>query len=163
MSKGYGKITIDLNDIGKAIKELEQAKQWIEDCCDKLPKELAQDGADVADTIFQSVTSDEQGSSTVVYVDDKPNDYTIKASGEAVAVIEFGAGTLTQPREVESSDIEIADGSWSKVNKQIYSTKGYWFYGGHRMDGLGPHKPMLYAGQSIRRDAVKKAREVFNQ
>lgn len=164
MSKGYGKITIDLNDIASAIKELENAKAWIADCCEKYPKELTEEGARVAEMVFDAIPKDEQHAGSMVTTESYgSDDYRIRASGEDVVAIEFGTGVMTTPYPVENSDVPIGAGEWSKRNKMEFYDNGYWFYGGQRYTGTYPYKPMLHAGQYIRNNTAKKAKEVFNQ
>ena len=98
----------------------------------------------------------------------------VNADGGAVVFLEFGAGDVTGFGEhgetIENfeatSGVSVYPGSFSEVNSQQYSNKGYWVFGGRVYRGVYPRRGMFHASQEIKAelsDATSQSYEIAKQ
>ena len=156
-------ISIELSRKGcrDALKELKKYQKEFEPKLDEICRRLAEIAADEARRRFPG--GDHGNTEFFVYPPIKiENGYKIVAAGEDVYFIEFGTGQFTFPHgNVES--IPVYPGSYSEQNAQQFSTYGFWWYAGERLEGTKAYMPMLYAGQAIRNNARRITQEVLNE
>lgn len=96
------------------------------------------------------------------------NGFKVAANGEAVAFLEFGAGTATDSGNMFASQMpfEVSEGSWSRSPEGSgqFASLGKWEFpkgSGNWMEYVAPRGGMQKAYEAIVRDAHKIAREVF--
>lgn len=144
-----------------AIKEIEDYKKYVDEKSQELCKRLAEIGLSVAQIYFIP----EAGNSDVTLSIEKVNDgYLLKAEGEDVCFLEFGAGVtagLGYDTSVIEPPVDISPGSWSNAHGGMFSRKGYWFYGGKIMNSIVPQMGMYHAVSETMQRIAEVAREVF--
>jgi hypothetical protein len=160
------KITITLSDksIGRAIKELERYKRWVEEKTKLLCERLALIGAHEASVRFASAMYD--GDNDVhVEVGPTENGWVIKAKGQAVCFIEFGAGVYHNPSEPYPNPrpagiVGIGEYGKGKGKRQAW---GYYDEAGNLVITRGnpATMPMWFATEEMRREVARIAKEVF--
>jgi len=159
------KIAITLSDksIGRAIKEIEQYKRWVAEKTKLLCEKLAIVGAHEASVRFASAMYD--GDNDVhVEVGPTENGWVIKAKGQAVAFIEFGAGVYhntSEPYPNPRPEGIVGIGEYGKG----YGKRQAWGYydNGELVITRGnpASMPMWYATQEMEREVRRIAQEVF--
>lgn len=164
---GLGSESID-----KVIKELEQYKQSVLEREKLLLEKLREIGVQEATVRFTSASYD--GVNDVeVYYDKTGNGYSIVASGEAVAFIEFGAGIYyngSEPYPNPRPEGVVGIGEYGKGRGNRRS----WYYKGEagtngvvqkngaiKTRGNPAAMPMWYATEEMRKSILTIAREVF--
>lgn len=151
------KIKVNLNDINKAINEVEAYKKSVDEKGRLLCKKLAEIGLNVARMGFSMVDTKDP---VIVTLEEEGNKLIIKASGKQVCFIEFGTG-VDAVHELGGKFGMLPD-SWSKDHARQFHDKGYWFYGGKRYIGTVPNECMYNASKEIRARILEVAKEVFN-
>ena len=155
-------ITIQLSPAScdKALKELREYEKKVKPKLDEVCRKLAEIGAQEARARF--ARGDHGNGGVVVTVEPMSNGYKIVASGHDVYFIEFGTGFFAHPHGYETS-VPVYPGSWSESHAQQFSEKGYWYYGGEKLQGTEAEMPMYYAGRAIRENEKRIVREVFGK
>lgn len=151
------KMSLSTDNIDFICRYLEKREQIIKQKSDILAKRLAELGRDIADLKY----GDEEVTVSVVK---KRNTYEIHANGKEVCFIEFGAGVRTNSSHpyADKMPFDVKPGSWSIQDKQQFVTKGYWYYGGKKMNSIEPHNAMYLASRHIQEQVYKIAKEVFD-
>lgn len=160
------KITISLSDksIGRAIKEVAKYKQWVEEKKRIIVERLALVGASEASVRFSGAMYD--GNNDVeVTVEPIANGYAIKAKGQSVFFIEFGAGVYHNPSEPYPEPRPAGVVGIGEYGKGM-GKRTAWGY----MDdsnnlvitrGNPAAMPMWYATKEMEHEVLRIAREVF--
>ena len=142
-----------------ALEELKLYKKNIKPQLDEICRRLAAVGAQAArDAIWGEYGNTDATVEAPVKI---ANGYKIVMSGADVYFVEFGTG-----RDVKAHynpSVSVAPGSWSQTHAQKYSTYGYWYYGGEKLEGTPAQMPMYYAERAIRANARRVAREVLGK
>lgn len=158
-------ITIELNNrsITKAVKELRQYAAWVKQKEDELRSRLASLGATVASIRFSRAIYNGDNDITVE-VDDNGSVAVIKASGEAVAFIEFGSGAKHGYGHPQAGEFGFGPGTWSDGDegKGHWDNPKGWYYGsGQHSYGNPPAMAMYDAVREITENVTRIAQEVF--
>lgn len=158
-------ITIELNNrsITKAVKELRQYAAWVKQKEDELRSRLAMLGATVASIKFSRAIYNGDNDITVE-VDDNGSVAVIKASGEAVAFIEFGSGAKYGYGHPQAGEFGFGPGTWSDGDegKGHWDNPKGWYYGsGQHSYGNPPAMAMYDAVREITENVTRIAQEVF--
>lgn len=170
-------ITISLNNIDKAIKELEEYKKTFNDNVTELVTELTEYGADKASQNFKSAqydgTNDVYVNSSVGRKSKNKVVGEIEADGSAVLFIEFGTGVFYGNAHPEAYDHGYFPGSYGPNG--LENTWGYYGEGGtngvyrkttdkgdlYTTHGNPANRCLYDAGKAIEAQAPRIAREVF--
>lgn len=158
-------ITIELNNksINSAIKELRKYSAWVAKKEDELRSRLAMLGATVASIRFSRAIYNGDNDVTVD-VEDNGHVAVIRASGEAVAFIEFGSGIKHGYGHPQAGEFGFGPGTWSDGpdGKGHWDNEKGWYYGsGQHSYGNPPAMAMYSAVQEITENVTKIAQEVF--
>ena len=154
-------ITIDLSldgDISsaQALFDIElTVKSKLEEVC----RQLAQIGADAAQAHLGGGYGNTDANITTLPM---KNGYKIAMSGSDVYFIEFGTGKDVDPHG-DMVSVPVYPGSYSESHARQFSEKKMWWYAGKPLEGTPAYMPMFYAGQAIRENARRVAREVFSR
>lgn len=149
-----------------AIKEIKAYKRWVHEKSIELCKRLAEIGLSVAQIYFIPSNGNNDVSLSVEPLN---NGYLLKANGEDVCFMEFGAG-VTAGLGYDTSQItppvDIKPDSWSAAhNGQFHRTggypHGYWFYQGQLYNSIVPQMGMYHAVREITQRIEQVASEVF--
>jgi hypothetical protein len=160
------KITVNLSEssINAAIKELRKYKIWVAEKTKLLCDRLAINGAQEASVRFASAMYD--GNNDVeIEVSPTDNGWVIKAKGEAVCFIEFGAGVYHNPGEPypeprPAGIVGIGEYGQGKGKRQAW---GYYDNGDLVITRGNPAAmPMWYASTEMQREVSRIAKEVFS-
>lgn len=140
--------------------------EWVSGFSDKYKQyieELSQTGVDTAQQAFNMATPQYGNGGVVVSREfDGTTDFTIRASGEDAAFIEFGTGVGTVvTRPTVSAEFPIEPGSWSEEHKGPFSQNGYWMYNGIRLEGTPAIGGMQDACNVMQQESPNIARRVF--
>lgn len=159
----HRKIVIDglsNKNINAAIRELKAYKKWVLKKEEELRLRLASIGVTVASIQFAraiyigtndvSVRVDNSGSVAVIY-----------AEGEAVAFIEFGAGSRYGYGHPTAGEHGMGPGTYP--GKGHWDNEhGWWFGSGQHTYGNPPAMAMYQAVQAIQEQLTIIAKEVFS-
>lgn len=162
----HKKISIGLSekDINYAINSLKQYSVWLETKTKMLIERLALIGAKEASVRFTTAMYDGKNDVKVT-VEQIENGWVIKAEGESVCFIEFGAGVYHNasepyPMERPKGVVKIGEYGQGKGNQQAW---GFYNPNGELVITRGnpAAMPMYYATVEIEREIQNIAREVF--
>ena len=154
---------LDPKSVGKAIRELERYKKWVQEKEDILRKRLAQLGATVASIEFSRAIYN--GTNDVsVRVEDNGKKATIYAEGAAVLFIEFGSGAKYGNGHPDAAKFGYGPGTYSDgpSGKGKWDNPGGWYFAhGQHSFGNPPAMAMVHARDMIAEQLTAIAREVF--
>lgn len=160
------KIEVRLSDSGinSAIKELKAYQKWVEQKTQLLTEKLAILGAGNASVRFARATYDGENDSQVS-VSKTSNGWVIRAEGNAVFFIEFGAGVYfngAEPYPKPRPPMVDKIGEYGQ-GKGKRNSWGYYDEGGelHITRGTPAAMPMYYAAVEMERELLRIAKEVF--
>lgn len=158
------KVSLNTESINQAIKELEAYKTWVNQKAKELTEKLAMIGAKEASIRFGSAyyTGDNDAYVTVEPI---PNGWEIRADGESVCFIEFGAGVYyngEEPYPNPRPSGVVGIGQYGK-GKGKQNTWGYYDDSDQLVltHGTPAAMPMYHASKEMRQEILKIAREVF--
>ena len=162
-------VNIDLSreSIREGIRQIREFKDWLQEKTDLMLELLANAGLQVAQMRFSAVAviydTGARGMNYNIEVDHRGHTWVIRAMGEDICFLEFGAGvawgygyTGNRPRGVK--DI----GEYGK--KQGGNPHGWWFKSGAKAKhtlGNPPANAMSGAEEIIRQRVYDVANEVF--
>ncbi|MFA6851497.1 MAG: hypothetical protein WCS30_14235 [Selenomonadaceae bacterium] len=159
------KIRISLSDqsIKSAIDELKQYKSYVAEKTKLLCEKLAMIGAQEASIRFSSAMYDGKNDVSVT-VSQTANGFSIVASGEAVAFIEFGSGVYyngSEPYPEARPTGIVGIGEYGKG----YGKRKAWGYRENEKvvitHGNPAAMPMWYATKEMEQNVLRIAKEVF--
>lgn len=158
------KCSLAPSSIDAAIKQLEDYSKDLERKAQELCKRLADMGAMYAEWNFSGVlyAGDIDYKITVDRVD--ANTYAIKANGETVLLMEFGAGVKHGYGHPQAAEFGMGPGTYPNGKGHWDDPKGWWF--GEKGNwthtyGNAPGMPMYNAAKDLRKEILDIAREVF--
>lgn len=159
------KVSLSPSSIDAAIKQLEDYSKDLERKAQELCKRLADMGAMYAEWNFSGVlyAGDVDYNITVDRVD--ANTYVIKANGETVLLMEFGAGVKHGYGHPQAAEFGMGPGTYPNGKGHWDDPKGWWF--GEKGNwthtyGNAPGMPMYNAAKDLRKEILDIAREVFS-
>ncbi len=135
-------LDVSIGGIDNIIKALNRYDN-IEDKLSNIAKRLC----DVGEPIIRAA----HGNHAKVTADKTPDGYVIRAEGEDVLFIEFGAGDMAGTTTVLYDEVPavVRPGSWSETHARQYSTQGFWYFGGKMYRETVPHPAFYYAYQAM--------------
>lgn len=158
------KVSLSPSSIDAAIKQLEDYSKDLDRKAQELCKRLADMGAMYAEWNFSGVlyAGDIDYKITVDRVD--TNTYAIKANGETVLLMEFGAGVKHGYGHPQAAEFGMGPGTYPNGKGHWDDPKGWWF--GEKGNwthtyGNAPGMPMYNAAKDLRKEILDIAREVF--
>lgn len=159
------KVSLSPSSIDAAIKQLEDYSKDLDRKAQELCKRLADMGAMYAEWNFSGVlyAGDIDYHITVDPVD--ANTYVIKADGETVLLMEFGAGVKHGYGHPQAAEFGMGPGTYPNGKGHWDDPKGWWF--GEKGNwthtyGNAPGMPMYNAAKDLRKEILDIAREVFS-
>lgn len=161
------KITIDALDpksVDNAIKKLETYSRDLNRKAKELCERLADMGALYAEWNFSGVLYAGDVDYHITVVEAEDGKYVIKANGESVLFMEFGAGIRHGYGHPQASEFGMGPGTYPNGKGHWDDPKGWWF--GERGNwthtyGNAPGMPMYNAAKDLRSEILKEAQEVF--
>ena len=155
----------DKKSIDKAIKELNQYKDWVQMKETELRERLAFVGATVASIEFARAIY--SGTNDVsIRVEDNGTKATIIAEGKAVAFIEFGSGAKYGNGHPMNDEFGTGPGTYSDGpnGKGHWNNPKGWYYAPKRHTyGNPPAMAMVHARDAMVEQLTDIAREVFRK
>ena len=150
-------MTLDSSSINRAIRQLKQIKDNIQDGLNQTIDILTKDGAMVAQSAYGGMAT---ATGTMV------GEHTgrIEASGEAAVIAEFGAGDATMLSWFENPpDTPVYPGSYSESEQGSgeYAATGQWHFGGKVFTEVEPRHGLLDAKEYIEANTATVANEVI--
>lgn len=153
---------LDKNSINNAIKELKRYKTWVQAKETELRLRLATLGATIASIQFSRAIYN--GTNDVsVRVDNSDSVAVIYAEGEAVAFIEFGAGSAYGYGHPEASKFGTGPGTYPDGKGHWNDPNGWWYAHGEHTYGNPPAMAMYDARERIVEQFTQIAKEVFSK
>lgn len=167
------KIKVNLANINGAIKAIEDFRDNFEKRQREFLMKLAEIGVAVAEARFKSAVYDGTNDVEVekpVWIRD--NCIAVRASGQAVTFIEFGAGVHYGEQHEKAADLGFTRGGYGKGQGK----HDFWFYKGEPgtngkqsttvpgliyTHGNPPNRCMWEADKSIKAKLLEIAKEVF--
>ena len=151
----------------KMLKGIEQYKRWLDRKAKELARRLAEIGATRASLDFARAFYNGPSDAHVSVQQSGENSYTVRADGETVLFIEFGAGARYGYGHPEAAQFGMGPGT--------YPGKGHWddpkgWYlpkskvsaaGDKHSYGNPPGMPMYNARKEIEQNIESIVREVF--
>ena len=154
------KVELTTQSIGDAVKEIRKYQRWVMKKEAELRERLAMRGATVASIKFARAIY--PGSNDVtVRVDNTGSVAVIYAEGEAVAFIEFGAGSTYGYGHPQAAELGVGPGTYPDGKGHWNDPKGWWFGSSQHTYGNPPAMAMYSAVQAIAENVTEIAREVF--
>jgi len=168
------KCKLDTDSIGKAIQEIRDYRYELLNKLDAFMDALLQDGLAMASERLASTVGDSHnavtGKETILDEEDRIV-ATIFLYGSDALFIEFGAGIYYNNGNAHPQAAELGYGvgtypSEHPPNRAI--NPGYWWYKGddgakHLSLGTQASMPIYYASETIRNNAVQRAKEIFRR
>lgn len=156
------KITLQLSadSCQEAIERLKEYQQEVEPKLMEVCRRLAEVGYQEAQAHLKLAN----GNTDAAIEPPVPteNGYKLVMSGADVYFVEFGTGDDVNAH-TQNVSVLVAPGSWSETHARRYSTYGFWYYNGERLEGTPAYMPMYYAGKRMREEMPKIMKEVFRQ
>lgn len=161
------KIQIDVFDsksIDDAIRQLEEYEKDLNRKAQMLCERLADMGAMYAEWNFSGVLYASDSIDYQITVERTENDkYVIKANGQSVLFMEFGAGIKHGYGHPQADEFGMGPGTYP--GKGHWDDPNGWWFGekGHRTHTYGnaPGMPMYNAAKDLRSEIQQVAQEVF--
>lgn len=163
----YKKIVVPLSVSGiqKIQDELKEYQRWQNDKAKELIERLAMLGASVASIRFSRAVYAGMRDAAVSVVAIQ-NGYAVKADGESVLFIEFGAGITYGTGHPEASDFGMGPGTYPD-GKGHWNDPNGWYLpksaGGGHTYGNPPAMPMYEARKQIEQELPIIVKEVFSK
>lgn len=172
-------IKVNLGNIGKAIKQVEEYAAWLDKRLDVLIERLGEVGVSVATPLFKNARYD--GRNDVVVGLEKDEDkLVLYAEGKAVAFIEFGTGVTFHEHHEWAEKVGAAPGVFGKGmgKRWLWTYFGSAEQGGTHgiaerrfkdgrvlwvTQGNPPARAMYEASKQMREQVNKIAKEVFTR
>jgi hypothetical protein len=158
------KISLSESSIKDAIRQLTEYKAWIEKKTALLAEKLALIGAREASIRFTTAMYDGNNDVSIT-VDPIENGWAIKAQGEAVCFIEFGAGVYHNPSEPYPSPRPDGVVGIGEYGKGFGKRQAWGFYDDADQlvitRGTPAAMPMYYATKEMMDTYKQIAMEVF--
>lgn len=158
------KVELSVASIDAAIKQIEQYKNDLNRKAQELCKRLADMGALYAEWNFDGVLYAGDIDYNVSVEQRDANTYVIKANGETVMFMEFGAGVRHGYGHPQAAEFGMGPGTypngkghWDDPNGWWFGEKGNWTH----TYGNAPGMPMYNAAKDLRKEILEVAREVF--
>ena len=100
-----------------------------------------------------------------ITVEENDNGYTLKAFGEDVGFLEFGAGIGVDPDEFASEvDFSVTPGSWSEtLGTGQFARKGSWWHNGNYYTWIMATRGMQQALDYIRDNVAQRIQEKITE
>lgn len=165
------RVGLNAKDINAAIRQLERYRDDLDRKGREICRRLASYGATVATPMFSSAAYDGNNDVTVD-VEETENGYVIRASGTAVLFIEFGSGVTYGYGHPDPHG--YGPGTWPDKHYRRDSSGSMvanwendrgWYTpkeaGGQHTYGNPPAMAMYRAGQDVKAEVLRVAREVF--
>lgn len=155
---------LDPSSVDKAIKQLEEYAKDLDRKAQMLCERLADMGAMYAEWNFSGVL---YASDNIEYkvdrVQEEPNKYVIRANGQSVLFMEFGAGVKYGYGHPQASEFGMGPGTypgkghWDDPKGWWFGEKGHWTH----TYGNAPGMSMYNAAKDLRSEIQQVAQEVF--
>lgn len=158
------KVELNPSSIDKAIRELEAYERSLDEKAKLLCERLAQMGALYAEWNFSGVLYAGDVGYRITVEPGEGNTYYIKADGETVLFMEFGAGVRHGYGHPLASDFGMGPGTYPGQT-HAFDPKGWWFGGKGNWThtyGNAPGMPMYNAAKDLRGEILQAAKEVFS-
>lgn len=160
------KITIELSESGlkRAKEELNQFKKDIGPKLDEICRRLAEIGMQEA-TLWAQMARGYGNDDVHVSYEKTERGYKVVMSGADIYFVEFGTGIFAgeYPGDTTGVTVGVMPGDYSDTHARQYSTKGYWFYDNVFYRGTPAEMPMYHAGERMKQEMPRIAREVFGK
>lgn len=144
-------ITMSLSkaSITKAIREVEAYQRWVDEKLKELAKELAKEGARIAEAKFTQAQYDGTNDVSVTVEDRGEYAQAVVALGNATLFIEFGTGASFPDSHPEATP-DVAHGSWSEgpMGKGHWDDPNGWYYAHGKKSMGNPANMSMY--QTVR-------------
>lgn len=159
------RMSLSPSSIDAAIKQLGDYQKDLERKAQEICERLADMGAMYAEWNFSGVlyAGDIDYSIKVDRLDE--NTYVIKANGESVLFMEFGAGVKHGYGHPQADEFGMGPGTYPNGKGHWNDPKGWWFgEKGHwtHTYGNAPGMPMYNAAKDLRKEIWNVAQEVFS-
>lgn len=164
--------TVDLSvsGINRFIGVLGGYKVWLTKKTDELARRLAEMGGEIAEVNFLSAYYDGEEDHKVEVIPAGKMRYKVRASGNAVLFIEFGAGLIGDGHP-EAAVNGMGPGTYPPTNPDNpqWDNPDGWFYTaadgttGHHSHGNPPNMPMYNTVKELEAQLDRVVQEVFKQ
>ena len=158
-------VPLSVSGIQKIQDELNEYQRWQKDKANELAERLAMLGATVASIRFLRAvyTGMRDAAVSVVAIQ---NGYAVKADGESVLLIEFGAGITYGTGHPEAQEFGMGPGTYPD-GKGHWNDPDGWYLpksaGGGHTYGNPPAMPMYEARKQIGQELPRIVKEVFTR
>ena len=160
---------LTVHEIDELIKDVEERKRWLQRKTDQLAKRLAEIGAEQAQIGFDTdAYMLIPKASTVTVMSGGENRYIVRADGENVLFIEFGAGNIGADHP-EAAVNGMGPGTYP--GQSHVPTPGWWWLpkevqeasGQETSIGNPPGMPMYNAVKYLEQELDRIVQEVFER
>lgn len=142
-----------LNRVKKAVERIANVKAK----CLEIARRLCE----VGEPIIRAT----HGNHASVTVEQTSNGYSVRADGEDILFIEFGAGDRAGENNDQYDEVPAVahPGTWSDTHAQMYSRYGFWVFAGKIYHYTDPHPAFYEAYKAMVKALPQIAKEVFGK
>lgn len=163
MTRKYTINALTGEGIDEMIAGVEAYQKWIDEKTKELARRLAEHGATYASLGFSRAIYTGIPANADVTVNGDGTRYIVRADGEAVLFLEFGAGVTYGYGHPEAEKNGMGPGTYPGQTHAM-DPKGWWIpksAGGGHTYGNPPNAPMYNAVRNIETELARIVREVF--
>lgn len=157
-------MTLSPNSIDKALTQLKEYRDGLQDKAQKIAEQLAAIGGVNVSVMFSQAIYDD-GNDVSVSVEETEGGYAIKASGQTVLFVEFGAGARYGYGHPQAAEFGYGPGTYNPSSGNWNNPKGWWYSVGGKQRrhtyGNPPNMAMYNTAKDLREEIERIAREVF--
>lgn len=158
-------ITVKVKGLTETLRRIEEYRSGVQRKANELARRLAEMGATNVSLMFARAIYDGPNDYNVTVEDVPTGGYKIVVNGDAVAVVEFGAGVTYGYGHPQAAEFGVGPGTYPSGKGHWNDPKGWWIprdKGGGHTYGNPPNMPMYNTAADLRREMARVAREVFN-
>ncbi len=157
-------ITVKVKGLTETLRRIEEYRNGVQRKANELARRLADMGATNVSLMFARAIYDGPNIYNVSVEDTPSGGYKIVVNGDAVAVVEFGAGVTYGYGHPQAAEFGVGPGTYPDGKGHWNDPKGWWLpkdKGGGHTYGNPPNMPMYNTAADLRNEIERVAREVF--
>ena len=157
-------ITVKVKGLTETLRRIEEYQKGVQRKANELARRLAEMGATNVSLMFARAIYDGQNIYNVNVEDTPSGGYKIVVNGDAVAVVEFGAGVTYGYGHPQAAEFGVGPGTYPDGKGHWNDPKGWWIprdKGGGHTYGNPANMPMYNTAADLRQELARVAREVF--
>lgn len=153
-------INFNVDITGDALQRLAQYSSNMRSKMNEICSKLAKIGAVKASLGFSRSIYDGRKDFSVS-VEPLGNGYVIKADGDSVLFLEFGAGVTYGYGHPQASEFGMGPGTYNPTSNNWKNPHGWWMPSGQHTYGNPPNMPMYNTAKDLEKEVQRVVEEVL--